>query len=122
MGDNMGKIYVNENQILLRQLIEIYQPNNFDWLMYQKTKNNTLTLHHIDEVNEGGILCIDNAALLTKKSHRALNMCESRDIYLYVVINEFFKRIIENAGPMTQELIEESRDLKKSLTRTLYRK
>ena len=49
-------------------------------------------------------------------------MCESRDIYLYVVINEFFKRIIENAGPMTQELIEESRDLKKSLTRTLYRR
>ena len=118
----MGKIYVNENQILLRQLIEIYQPNGFDWLMYQITKKNTLTLHHVDEVSEGGILCIENAALLTKKSHRALNMCESRDTYFYVVINEFFREVIENAGPMTQELIEESRDLKKSLTRTLYRK
>lgn len=56
MGDNKGKIYVNENQILLRQLIEIYQPNNFDWLMYQITKKNTLTLHHVDEVSEGGKL------------------------------------------------------------------
>ena len=122
LGDLMGRVYTNENQILLRQLIEIYQPNGFDWLMYQITKKNTLTLHHVDELSEGGKLSINNAALLTKKSHRALNMCESRDTYLYVVINEFFREVIENAGPMTPELIEESREYKRALTRTLYKK
>ena len=115
-------MYVNENQVLLRQLIEIYQPNGFDWLMYQITKSNTLTLHHVDEVSEGGKLTVANSAILTKKSHRALNMCESRDPYLYIIINEFFREIVEKAGPLSPEMIEESKDLKRSLTRTLYRK
>ena len=118
----MGRMYVNENQVLLRQLIEIYQPNGFDWLMYQITKSNTLTLHHVDEVSEGGKLTVANSAILTKKSHRALNMCESRDFYLYIIINEFFREIIELSGPLTTEFEEESRELKKALTRTLYKK
>ncbi len=118
----MGKIYTNESQILLQQLIEIYKPTIYDWLSYQITKQNKLTIHHVDEKSEGGKLQVDNAALLTKKSHRALNMCESRDVYLYCLINEFFHEIIEHKAPLSPELEEESREYKQALTRVLYKK
>ena len=38
----MGRIYVNENKILLNEIIEIYKPEKYDWLSYQITKNNIL--------------------------------------------------------------------------------
>ena len=34
----MGKVYKNDNQILLAELIKIYKPNNYNWLHYQITK------------------------------------------------------------------------------------
>ena len=117
----MGRIYQNENQLLLRELIKIYEPNNFDWLSYQVTKSNILTLHHILKVCDGGDLSIENAALLTKKSHRALHMCESRDLILYMEINEFFKEIVRNAAPLNEYLIEESKNYKCALVKTLYK-
>ncbi|MBQ6285478.1 MAG: hypothetical protein IJK67_04135 [Bacilli bacterium] len=48
----MGKIYQNKNQLLLQELIKIYQPDELDWLSYQITKKNILTLHHIIKESE----------------------------------------------------------------------
>ena len=117
----MGKIYVNENQILLRYLVKIYKPDGFDWLSYQITKKNILTLHHVVKVEDGGPLCLENAALLTKRSHRALHMCECRDFILYSEINDFFRDIIDN-GSFDDYLVEESKGYKNALVKTLYRK
>jgi len=117
----MGKIYQNENQILLQDLIVIYQPDNYDWLSYQITRKNTLTLHHVTKVAEGGILDKSNAALLTKKSHRALNICEARDYYLYEEINSFFREIIAHSAPLDDVLKIESKNYKKALVKTLYK-
>ncbi len=50
----MGRIYKNDNQILLEELIKIYKPNNYDWLHYKITRKNTLTLHHIKKQCDGG--------------------------------------------------------------------
>ena len=116
----MGKIYHNENQILLKELIKIYMPNHYDWLSYQITKANILTLHHIIKAADGGKLEIQNAALLTKKSHRALHICENRDFILYSEINNFFREIIANEG-LNDYLIRESREYKKALSKTLYK-
>lgn len=117
----MGKIYKNENQILLQELIKIYQPNNFDWLSYQITKSNILTLHHIIKACDGGELSIENAALLTKKAQRALHMCENRDFLLYSEINDFFKEIISYGAPLDNYFENQSREYKKSLNKTLYK-
>ena len=117
----MGKIYINENQILLQNLIKIYQPMGFDWLSYQITKNNILTLHHVIKVADGGLLRINNSALLTKKSHRGLNICEHKDFVLYSEINDFFKEIIALSSPLNDYLIKESKEYKKALTKTLYK-
>ena len=117
----MGRIYQNENQILLRKLIEIYQPDKYDWLSYQITKRNLLTLHHILKAAEGGKLSIENAALLTKKAHQLLHICEHRDFILYSEINDFFREIVAFRAPLDDYLIRESREYKKALTNTLYK-
>ncbi|MBR4230676.1 MAG: hypothetical protein IKR74_00785 [Bacilli bacterium] len=117
----MGKVYQNKNQLLLQELIEIYRPKGFDWLSYQITKKNILTLHHIIKEADGGLLAVDNSALLTKKSHRGLHMCESRDYILYSEINDFFREIIALGAPLDDDLIEESKEYKRALTRTLYK-
>lgn len=117
----MGKIYQNENQILLNNLITLYQPKEFDWLSYQITKNNILTLHHIVKVVDGGELSINNAALLTKRSHRALHICENKDFILYSEINSFFKEIIAHNNPLDKLLVDESKEYKKALTKVLYK-
>jgi hypothetical protein len=117
----MGRIYQNPNQILLRELIVIYQPDTIDWLSYQITKQNILTLHHIVKVADGGILKKENAALLTKKAHRALNICESKDFILYDEINHFFREIIAHSAPLNEFLKKESLNYKKALVKTLYK-
>ena len=117
----MGRVYKNENQLLLQELVKIYEPNGMDWLSYQITKNNILTLHHVIKVADGGLLRVDNSALLTKKSHRGLHICEHRDYILYSEINDFFREIIESAAPLSDYYLEESKEYKRALTRTLYK-
>ena len=117
----MGKIYINENQLLLQELIKIYQPIGVDWLSYQITKSNILTLHHVIKAADGGQLRIDNSALLTKKSHRGLHICEHRDFVLYSEINDFFREIISLGSPLDDYLVKESKEYKKALTKTLYK-
>lgn len=117
----MGKIYVNENQLLLHELIKIYNPDNFDWLSYQITKKNILTLHHIIKVADGGTLNIDNSALLTKKSHNLLHICENRDYLLYQEINDFFRIIVSYNKPLNESLKKESMEYKRALVKTIYK-
>ena len=117
----MGRIYQNENQLIMPKLIKIYKPNNYDWLSYQITKKNILTLHHIIKVAEGGKTDIENLALLTKKAHRALHICESKDFILYSEINCFLNTIIAYRQALDNYLIQESKEYKQALTRVLYR-
>ncbi len=117
----MGKVYQNKNQILLQKLIEIYQPDSYDWLSYQITKKNILTLHHIIKVENAGTLDIKNAALLTKKSHRSLHICENKDFILYSEINDFFKEIISYGTVLDGYLKKESKEYKRALMKTLYK-
>ena len=126
----MGTIYINENQLLLQELLKIYKLDDLDWLSYQITKQNILTLHHIIKQAEGGPLRIDNSAPLTKKSHRVLNICESRDFILYSEINSFFKEIIAYRMALKDQLTKmalndefrrESKSYKLALSKVLYK-
>ena len=116
----MGRIYKNENQLLLMELVKIYKPEGFDWLHYQITKKNTLTLHHIKKQCDGGKLLVENSALLTKKSHQNLHICETKDIILYNEINDFFEEIIY-AKELNDYLVNESKKYKDALVKVLYK-
>lgn len=118
----MGKVYQNPNRILLEELVKIYIPENIDWLSYQITKNNILTLHHIIKVANGGKTEVENAALLTLKAHRALNICEYKDFILYSEIENFFKEIVKTRKPLDEYEKNESREYKNALQKVLYKK
>ncbi len=117
----MGRIYTSENQLIMPTLIKIYETYNNDWLSYPITKKNILTIHHIIKLADGGKTDIDNLALLTKKAHRALHICENRDFILYSEINSFLNFIVEYRQALDDYLKEESKEYKKALTRVLYK-
>lgn len=116
----MGKVYINENQILVSKMIEIYKPEVFDWMSYTITKKNILTFHHIDEVRNGGENSINNGALLTKKAHRVFNILCDRNYLIYEEWNELFKEINKSLQPPSEYYMDCSRTLKKETQRILY--
>ena len=117
----MGRKYTNENQILLPKMIEIYKPIDYDWMHLAITKSNPLTIHHIHEVVCGGETTLDNAALLGKKSHRLLNMLESRDYGLYFAWNDLFRDINVSKIPPSDEYVKEMIDLKTRTKKIVYK-
>ena len=117
----MGKVYKNENQIVLLEMVEIYKPENMDWMQFQITKKNILTLHHIKKVCEGGLATIDNGAILTKKAHRALNIVEAIDYILYDEWNKLFMLMNQAKQPPCDEYVREAKKLKKYTQDLIYR-
>lgn len=117
----MGKIYVHENKILVDQMIEIYKPQEIDWMSYLITTKNTLTFHHIIEKSKGGLTCIENGALLTKKAHRALNVLAIKDDILYREWNEFFVDLNASKKPMDDYCKYYSSKLKQATIKVLYK-
>ena len=117
----MGKKYVNDNQILLPKMIEIYKPVDFDWMHLAITKSNPLTIHHIHEAVYGGKTTIDNAALLGKKSHRVLNMLESRDYGLYFAWNDLFRDINVSKKSPSDEYVKEMILLRSKTKKIIYK-
>lgn len=69
-------------QITLNKMIDIYKPNGYDWMGTPITKTNPLTYHHIIRKHDGET-SVENGALLTKSSHRKLNMLATKDPDLY---------------------------------------
>ena len=117
----MGKIYVNENQIMLPEMLEIYKPEDYDWMSYQITRNNVLTLHHILEMCNGGLTTLDNLALVSKKGHRVLNIIHTRDLGLYIEWNDLFRYINDSKQKPDEYAQEYSRKLKKYSQNIIYK-
>ena len=117
----MGKVYQNENQIILLQMLEIYKSDITDWMQYEIIKRNILTLHHIKKACEGGTDSINNGAILTKRAHRILNMVEAIDSVLYDEWNALFMLINQGAKPPCNEYICEGKKLKKYTQKIVYK-
>ena len=102
-----------------------YHYSTVDWLFYpispsKKSGINSLTLHHVTKVANGCLLCIENAALLTKRAHQDLNTCEARDHILYEEINDFFREIISYRKPPEDYLMKEAKEYNYALKRAIY--
>jgi len=118
----MGRIYINEKQIILKEMIKIYKPTTLDWMSYFITKKNFLTYHHIKPECKGGKITLENGALITKNAHRDLNKIEELDYALFEDWNELFSFIVESKAPLDEYYKEESRKLKEYTKRLLYKR
>lgn len=117
----MGTIYYNKTKDIIKAMVTIYRPDGYDWMNYLITTRNILTFHHIIKECDGGLLTIENGALVTKKAHRILNMVEYRDIVLYQAWNDLFKEINKSREPIDEYFKNESRVLKLHTQNVLYK-
>lgn len=108
-------------QELLQKLINIYKPNGYDWMGTPITKNNQLTYHHIEK-NNGNNTTLENGALLTKSSHRKLNILETKDVDLYDEWNWLFYAINYSETHPSYALSEMMYELKEQTDEVIYGK
>lgn len=96
---------------VLENMIKIYKPNGKDWMGYKLSFNNPYTYHHIIERRNGGIVSIDNGAILTKKAHIYLNYLDGYCPDGYDAYQEMFRYINSLRKPLTLDIYEELYDL-----------
>ncbi len=85
----------------------IFNPDGFDWMNIQLTKENKYTYHHIVEKKRGGDNSVENGAMLTEISHRFLNVLEQFCPKAYNDLQEVFKKINASMEPPTNEIMQE---------------
>ena len=106
------------NQELVK-LLEIYKPMGIDWMCFQITKKNPYSFHHIKKQQNGGLLILENGAILSKKSHRLLNWIEEKYPLLYLDWEELFFLINQERN---FELYEKrAREMKKKSLELRYK-
>ena len=84
-------------------MLTIYRPDGVDWLNCRLTKHNPYTYHHIFKAVYGGLVTIDNGAILTSSPHSWLHRVEMNQILCYNRLNELFKWLNETKAPPTVE-------------------
>jgi len=92
---------------VLEEMIEIYQPDDVDWMGFYRVKGNPYTFHHIREKCNKGKNEINNGAILTKNAHRLLNILEKDYPDAYHDYQNLFKRINESKAPLTDDFKED---------------
>ena len=77
-----------------RELIEVFQPKDMDWMGYEINSPKDLTFHHIQKKIDGGHYYFDNGALLHgDTAHPYLHIIEAKDYDMYLYINNLLKNI-----------------------------
>ena len=95
-----------------RELIRIYNQRKIDWMGYDIRNIHDLTYHHIQKKEHGGPFTLDNGALLRgDTSHEYLHIIETRDLDMYVYINNILKAINDQRFKPTREQLLQIRDV-----------
>lgn len=110
-----------DEQRVIKEMIEIYKPGDYDWMGSRISKKNVLTFHHIVKRKEG-LTIKENGALLTQKSHQRLNKLEAHNKELFERWQWLFIKINCSNIPPTDEIIAEIQELKEETTSFIYGK
>ena len=91
---------------VLRELIEIFQPNGIDWMGYEQTTNNPYTYRCIKSTRDGGLATINNGAILTINSNWELNVLDNEYNKVYNELKQLFKELNTTKRPPTNDYYE----------------
>ena len=108
-------------QEMIQKMVDIYKPNGIDWMGTPITKSNPLTYHHIVE-RKNGETSVENGALLTKSSHRKLNILKSLDKDLYDEWQWLFYAINLSCTKPSYAYYEMMYELKEQTNEEIYNK
>lgn len=92
---------------VLTSMIEMYDPQDEDWMGFKYSENNYYTFHHIRERRAGGKAELENGAILTTYAHQFLNMLDSHYKKAYNDYQHIFREINKNRGPIPDDLLED---------------
>ncbi len=107
---------------VLNRMIEIYKPEDIDWMLVGKSNGNPYTFHHIVEERHGGKREIDNGAILTKRAHQYLNLLDMQYHDYYEELNVLFLYLNRTNMPPTEDYFEEVRNVLGSARKRIPRK
>ena len=89
---------------ITREMLKVYKPySHLDWMNYKIVRKEDITFHHIEKRTNGGVLTIDNGALLLPTPHQYLHLIECKDIDTYIALNKMFKYINNQKCEPTKE-------------------
>ena len=91
------------NEVLI-EMLNIYKPNDIDWMGYRMTPDNPYTFHHIVERRDGGRCEVTNGAILTENAHKYLNYLDLYSPEAYEEYQKIFRFINSLNGPIPEEL------------------
>ena len=87
-------------------MVYLYNLKKTDFMGYKLSKDNPYTYHHIKKRCNGGEKTIKNGAILTKLAHEYLHIIETRDLELYVYINNVLLQINEQGfAPLKRQIL-----------------
>lgn len=110
-----------DEQRVIKEMIEIYKPNEYDWMGSRISKKNVLTFHHIVKRKEG-LTIKENGALLTQKSHQRLNKLEAHNKELFERWQWLFVLINTSNMPPNEDMVAQIQELKEETTSFIYGK
>lgn len=110
-----------DEQRVIKEMIEIYEPGDYDWMGSRISKKNVLTFHHIVKRKEG-LTIKENGALLTQKSHQRLNKLEAHNKELFERWQWLFVLINTSNMPPNEYMIAQIQELKEETTSFIYGK
>lgn len=92
---------------LVIEMKHIWNTNDVDWMGYKLNKGDSLSFHHIVKKENKGKFEIDNGALLNNNSsHPYLHLIETKDLELYVYLNNLLQNInTQRSFPSKQQLL-----------------
>lgn len=91
----------------LQAMLKIWNMNTMDWLGYNNEEK--YSYHHIIKKSDGGLVRIDNGAVLHQSSHSYLHTIEYYDLDKYIFLNGILKAINEQK---TMPSIEQLKQVK----------
>lgn len=107
------------------EMVCLYKTFSKDWMGFNITSNNPLTLHHIKKREYGGEDDIDNLALLTEKAHRLLHKIENDNPEIYCTWSAIFRTINDSKAPITKGMriaIDKFKKQTKNFNNSIYKK
>ena len=91
---------------IVRLMIYQWNMSDIDWLGYELKVNSKYTYHHIEKKEFGGKRTINNGAILIDTSHTYLHLIESKDLDMYIYLNNILKNINnQREMPNRQQLL-----------------
>lgn len=92
---------------LVIEMKHIWRVRNIDWMGYALNRGDSLSFHHIVKKADHGKFEINNGALLNNNSsHPYLHLIETKDLDLYIYLNNLLQNInSQREFPSKQQLL-----------------